>query len=211
MRISRAMCLYHPNSAPARLSACVMDGVTVGHPRCNVDRCLARLVSPRDRFCAKHSDLDNQCAIADCTLPARLGSRTCSTPSHKEYESQRRERGQAFHRLEKRIQTFSAEGARHTTSTSGNIDIIDHPDVASALQALEDSGSQPACDGKSSGPHKMRSSLTRRWTHNEQLVFRCCGVIMSRATFFHAESPSNALVSSQAIVPPLLTVDTFII
>ncbi|KAJ7134925.1 hypothetical protein C8R43DRAFT_1072732 [Mycena crocata] len=37
-------------------------------------------------------------------------------------------------------------------------------------------------------PVKIRGRLSRRWTHNEQLMVRCCGVILSRATFFGSEA-----------------------
>ena len=43
---------------------------------------------------------------------------------------------------------------------------------------------------------KSRTTLTRRWTHNEQLLVRPCGVIVSRATFFEAESLPNDRVST---------------
>ncbi len=42
---------------------------------------------------------------------------------------------------------------------------------------------------------KVKSTLARRWTHNEQLVVKCCGVIISRATFYNSEGMSNVLVS----------------
>ncbi|KZV90926.1 hypothetical protein EXIGLDRAFT_592899, partial [Exidia glandulosa HHB12029] len=33
-----------------------------------------------------------------------------------------------------------------------------------------------------------KTTFQRSWTHNEQLAVRCCGVIISRATFFQAEA-----------------------
>ncbi|KAJ7369119.1 hypothetical protein DFH08DRAFT_678248, partial [Mycena albidolilacea] len=33
----------------------------------------------------------------------------------------------------------------------------------------------------------VKGKLSRTWTHNEQLFVRCCGVIISRATFFGSE------------------------
>ena len=41
---------------------------------------------------------------------------------------------------------------------------------------------------------KVKAAFTRRWTFNEQLMVRPCGVILSRATFYEAESPSNVVV-----------------
>ncbi|KAJ7510345.1 hypothetical protein B0H11DRAFT_1702034, partial [Mycena galericulata] len=34
---------------------------------------------------------------------------------------------------------------------------------------------------------KVRGHISRSWTHNEQLFVRCCGIIISRATFFGSE------------------------
>ncbi|KAJ7918548.1 hypothetical protein B0H13DRAFT_1607201, partial [Mycena leptocephala] len=38
-----------------------------------------------------------------------------------------------------------------------------------------------------SDPSTVKGKLSRSWTHNEQLFVRCCGVIISRATFFGSE------------------------
>lgn len=42
---------------------------------------------------------------------------------------------------------------------------------------------------------KVKGRASRRWTHNEQLFVRCCGVIVSRATFFGAEGVAGHKVS----------------
>ena len=43
---------------------------------------------------------------------------------------------------------------------------------------------------------KLKTTLTRRWTHNEQLLVQPCGVILSRAMFYEAESLPNSWVRS---------------
>ncbi|KAI0714670.1 hypothetical protein C8Q76DRAFT_727675 [Earliella scabrosa] len=185
-----------------RLSASVMDGISVGHTRCNVDHCCNRLKLPRDRFCPAHHALESKCAIPECLNAVRPGARTCSTSSHRSVEDVGRARGQAIFRLKKRLQTTASEaGVASTSSPDGDIDVIDDPDVASELQKeIEDA----ACQGKSSTKSGYKTRLTRRWTHNEQLLFRCCGVITSRATFFEAESPSNAYRFLQGTFPEVL-------
>lgn len=40
----------------------------------------------------------------------------------------------------------------------------------------------------------VKGRTARRWTHNEQLFVRCCGVIVSRATFFGSEGVSGVKV-----------------
>jgi len=47
------------------------------------------------------------------------------------------------------------------------------------------------CDGKSEqGNKKLRAYFGRRRTHNEQIIMRPCGVIVSRATFYGSEAIS---------------------
>lgn len=41
---------------------------------------------------------------------------------------------------------------------------------------------------------QQKTTLQRSWTHNEELAVRCCGVIISRATFFQAEATSAVKV-----------------
>lgn len=43
---------------------------------------------------------------------------------------------------------------------------------------------------------RLKGSFGRRWTHNEQLIVRPCGVVISRATFYASESMSAAKVRS---------------
>ncbi|KAI0713063.1 hypothetical protein C8T65DRAFT_574185, partial [Cerioporus squamosus] len=162
----------NPDAPWQRMNACVMDGVTVGHPRCNVSGCTNRLLSPRDRFCSAHAGKNSICAVEGCELDTVPGRRTCSTPAHREFEDQKREEGQAIFRLKKRLQNRS---------------------VTSAMRGSGDSGS---------GQPKMKGALGRRYTHNEQLMVRCCGVILSRATFFEAESMSNCYRFVVATFPP---------
>jgi hypothetical protein len=52
------------------------------------------------------------------------------------------------------------------------------------------------CDGKpDTGNRQLRAYFGRRRTHNEQLIMRPCGVILSRATFFGSEAVSAVNVS----------------
>ncbi|KAI0708330.1 hypothetical protein C8Q76DRAFT_627155 [Earliella scabrosa] len=155
-----------------RLSAAVMDGVTVGHPRCNVDQCTNRLRSPRDRFCPAHDSRRTLCAIHQCELPVTDGRRTCSTTVHREFEEQRRQEGQAIFRLKRRRAATSKQPKRKGKKA---------PQKPERL--------------------KMKNALGRRYTHCQQLMFRPCGVILARATFYEAESVSNALAFINRVFP----------
>ncbi|TFK78734.1 hypothetical protein K466DRAFT_506824 [Polyporus arcularius HHB13444] len=147
--------------APERLKACVMDGINIGHPRCNVYHCTERLRSPRDRFCPEHSSNANFCAIAGCSEPVTGKMRTCELPAHRDYEVQKREQGKAYYRLKQRLEGRS---------------------LASIIRSA--------------------SALSRKLTHNEQLMVCCCGIVIGRATFYEAESVSNAKRFIYVTFPP---------
>jgi hypothetical protein len=49
------------------------------------------------------------------------------------------------------------------------------------------------------GQPKLKAQFGRRWTHNEQILVRPCGIILVRATFFGAEAVSNVLVSFRLV------------
>ncbi|KAJ7151061.1 hypothetical protein C8R46DRAFT_914205 [Mycena filopes] len=138
-----------------RLSACVTDGVTVGHVCCGIADCQVPLANQRAWFCPAHSDLQFVCIVTGCEHRAGIGWRTCTDPTHRSFEQGRRTKGKAMFVLR-------ARQAR----TSG----------------------EPEPQAPTSNPIKVRGRLSRRWTHNEQLIVRCCGIILSRATFFGSEA-----------------------
>lgn len=224
-----------------RLNACVMDGVNIGHPRCNHDRCTNRLDSPRDRFCPTHGELNGICAIDACENAVGAGFRTCGTPNHRNFETRMREKGRAIFHLKRRLATRAAAALSRGQTAVPDGDPLDDPDVLDVLEdAAEGIGPTPTSAHRAArhGPtpegdtpsrgvpatvldradvadllgserrlhhsqnakkkktraRQIKSTLTRKWTHNEQLLVRPCGIIVSRASFFHAESPSNALV-----------------
>jgi hypothetical protein len=41
----------------------------------------------------------------------------------------------------------------------------------------------------------LKARLSRRWTHNEQLMVRPCGVILARGTMYGSENVSSVAVS----------------
>ncbi len=221
----------HMFGRPERLSACVMDGVTVGHPRCNENLCTNRLRSPRDRFCPEHAAEEEICAVHGCALRAEDSKRTCRTPAHRQHEEDKREKGKAFFRLKKRaddkLQGSLLRGLPDDAAgdsgdvTPGIPDGLDEEvlpsRVATAGKRKCGTKSQAARVENRRNPAKrqattgvarsglgtdevkmsIKASLGRRWTHNEQLMFRPCGVILSRCTFYESESVGNALVRLQ--------------
>ncbi len=139
--------------------------------------------------------------------------RTCRTPEHRQYEEDKREEGKAFFRLKKRIDTrlaasalrgLSDDTARETGEEVLDVeDVLDDEVVPSRVAAATNgrpASNQPtesAARGKGKAKKTtmpIKGSLGRRWTHNEQLMFRPCGVVISRATFYESEGMHNALV-----------------
>ena len=213
-----------------------MDGVCIGHPRCNVELCTQRLQSPRDRFCEAHQSYERLCAIVGCKQPCEDGKRTCRIQSHRSYEEAKEQRGQAIYRLRRRLPREQlstvirslGDGSGESDGQDPHLNVLDVGEVAQELNAEEDSqsgqgdsevtapipsthpttslplvnSSTPPENDPSIAPSAkggrptLKSVLTRRWTHNEQLMVRPCGIVIARATFYEAESVSNAVVSS---------------
>lgn len=56
------------------------------------------------------------------------------------------------------------------------------------------------CDEKSeAGNRTLKAYFGRRRTHNEQLIVRTCGVIISRATLYGSEAVSGVNVSPSSL------------
>jgi hypothetical protein len=77
------------------------------------------------------------------------------------------------------------------SDANGNVKI--HRDINSGSIGLDDS---VPCEATKSdtGNHKFKALFGGSRTHNEQILVRPCGVIVSRATFYNAEAVSNVLV-----------------
>ncbi|PIL28517.1 hypothetical protein GSI_08555 [Ganoderma sinense ZZ0214-1] len=180
-----------------RISACVMDGVCIGHPRCQVYHCTERLRSPRDRHCPTHRALDTVCAIVGCEEPCTDGKRTCSEPDHRSVEEDRQRQGHALFELRRRLEArHMASSIRGLTAEDARMLDDDDTDMDEPPTSSNVAGKEPK-----SRQAKVKTTLTRRWTHNEQLLVRPCGVIVSRCTFFEAESLPNERLFINATFP----------
>ncbi|KAJ6542571.1 hypothetical protein B0H19DRAFT_1170950 [Mycena capillaripes] len=159
------------------ISAGVADGVTLGHPCCNVHDCKVRLNSTQDRFCPRHSHKKLECCIINCTLPARFNHLTCSLTEHLAWETAR-------------DQTVMSQMKRRLRRAG----------VVQANSGAD--GDELAPDANAPPKSTLKGRPSRRWTHNEQLFVRCCGIIVSRATFFGAEGVSGHKDFLKATFPP---------
>lgn len=170
-----------------------MDGITIGHTRCNVHHCTTQLASPRDRFCPLHRDQEGRCAVRSCERPSSGGYRTCDISGHRTYELRRLETGKAFLRLKLRAEGLTAASImRSLGSDEAVMELLDDEEISREVETLIQT--KPSKKNPPEKTETFKTALTRRWTNNEQLIVRPCGIIVSRATFFEAEGLSNALV-----------------
>ncbi|KAF7370162.1 hypothetical protein MSAN_00646600 [Mycena sanguinolenta] len=169
-----------------RMTAGVHDGVTVRHLCCSKHGCKEPLPTQKSFFCLMHQDLLKQCCIVGCENDAQPGFRTCSIASHRNFQLEHNERNSAMFQLHNRLR---ATGLPQVPAAGS---------MASS-PPLEPEGPS---DSQSSTSSNMKGKLTRSWTHNEQLFVRCCGVIISRATFFGSEAITGVKDFLKATFPP---------
>ena len=171
-----------------KVSAVVIDGVTIGRPCCSIHNCHSPLQNNQHLFCPNHARFNLICAIVGCNMPTAPKSRTCLNLDHQATEKTHHERGQARFQLKERMKR-----AR-----------VAHPNDALALAEDEiqtdgesdsDRENNSARDSDNSNlKPKIKARFSRRRTHNEQVVVAPCGVILSRATFFGAEGVGSVIV-----------------
>lgn len=143
----------------------------MGHPCCNEHECKQPLRKVFDEFCPSHQFLGSLCCIDSCSLPREPGFRTCATSKH---------------RLE--------EKRRMSLATSGSY--RRRPGAVSSRRTYQKDSDNTESSGSARRSSKgVRGVFSRRWTHNEQLMVRPCGIIIGRATFYAAESVSGVHVS----------------
>lgn len=140
--------------------------MTVGHPCCGVLNCETTLSNQNDRFCIEHSDWVTICAVSECSDPIITGRMTCQKVEHQAWEDKHLEDNPAIGQLKARL-------LRN--------------------QERKQASKSPSTAKKSKST--IKGQLTRKWTHNEELFVKCCGVIISRKTFFGSESIINVKVS----------------
>ncbi|KAJ7614703.1 hypothetical protein DFH06DRAFT_1013800 [Mycena polygramma] len=176
-----------------QLTAGVHDGVTVRHLACSVHNCTEPLPSQKARFCTTHSHLKDVCYIRGCNSATEAGFRTCTIQSHRAHELASIEKHAAMFQLHNRLQKSGISQVPKAGSSSSDPTTEDSvPDSVPETDTEEPSADSSAVKGKNS----------RSWTHNEQLFVRCCGVIISRVTFFGSEGITGVVAFLKATFPP---------
>ncbi|KAJ6589052.1 hypothetical protein B0H19DRAFT_1058126 [Mycena capillaripes] len=173
-----------------QITAGVHDGVTVWHLACSVHNCTEPLLSQKAQFCSTHAHLKDVCYIQGCVSAVQPGFSTCSLDSHRAHELASIERHAAMFRLHNRLQKSGIPQVGKAGSTSMVEELPTPPSVAEGSSA------------SASGSSAMKGKNSGSWTHNEQLFVRCCGVIISRVTFYGSEGITGVAAFLKATFPP---------
>lgn len=182
------------------VDAGVMDGTTMGHTCCSVDAseagiCRIDLLTPKDRFCPQHSDRKDKCFIKECQLPPEKKDKSlaCSTLAHRKRELELRRR---THKGMRELVSRYLRRPRDAREDGDRVNVVESRPSAAEGSSTD---SYQANVGTLLAAHKVLSTiigrLNRKWTHNEQLFVRPCGVIASRCTFYHVEGLESCNVS----------------
>jgi CxC6 like cysteine cluster associated with KDZ transposases len=172
------------------VSAGVTDGVeTVRHVCCSIHDCTTPLVDQQDRFCPAHMDQQSVCCIHGCMEQIEPGHFTCAIESHRSFETARLAHGagSALYTLRDRLRRAGV----------AQVPVAHLPSLEERSHANSSNTLPPRA-------HEAlpKGRMSRRWTHNEQLFVRCCGVIISRATFFGSEGVTGVKVKVLYLNPP---------
>jgi len=184
---------------PVKIQAAVCDGNTIGHPCCAIHDCKEPLLSHRARFCEKHHEkYYKKCAVLECQINKEDGFRTCNLSSHRSLETAYFSRGKAIYELRRRLQRSSGKVPPNSIISSGtemssSVPEAEEDEDEVIVEGVDDSSQ---CDEKSPhGNRKIKAYFGRRRTHNEQIIMRPCGIIISRATFYGSEAIASVNVS----------------
>jgi len=183
------------------VSVVVMDGITIGHPRCAMDGCKLPLATARDRYCSEHRLHSNICVIQGCEQIVVASKLTCENPVHQAVENLREMRGQSRFQLQERLQR-----ARVAHPIDGIVeerrldDIVDEEVVEEEFLVNGNESVRPAGSAETTNfpqlqvKKRLKAQFGRKRTHNEQVIVAPCGIILARETFYGAEAISSCVV-----------------
>ncbi|KAF6740950.1 hypothetical protein DFP72DRAFT_836362 [Ephemerocybe angulata] len=170
-KCTKCVRIMRDESETRMISAVVMDGVTVGRPRCGEPTCHKGLEKNRDCFCIDHSHLIAKCCVNGCGANARSGKKTCVETDHAEAEAIHDARCKAAWQYAERLKCAAVANPKYGEAVDKEVaDLLEEEDEFEQIKAV----------------------FGRRRTHNEQLLVNPCGVIVARETFYNAETiPSS--------------------
>ncbi|KAH9819249.1 hypothetical protein DFH28DRAFT_1148633 [Melampsora americana] len=151
--------------------------------------CTTPLVRTSDRFCPLHREkLGKRCVAQPCKNNALEGTATCGLQDHVT----------AYTQFKSHITSnFSLTSMLNRPGSNRPSDPTVHQDWNTAeligLEDIqqgneEDRTHEQAREGSDHPPPHI--CLSRKRTHNDQLIVCTCGVVLARETFFHSEGVS---------------------
>lgn len=193
-----------PNTDEAKIMrAVVTDGVTLGYWCCSASEAQLRALDPNstanhcdqylarviDRYCPAHTRLlKNICPAQPCVNKVVAGKPTCSDPEHEAAYLEFKEQNTSLFGLPRRMKRpnthIRLDPSVLISPNTGEVNITDEYLMNSEVQEREH---ESARDGGESQPTK-KPLLSRKRTHNEQLVVSPCGMVLARKTFYKSES-----------------------
>ncbi|KAH9824422.1 hypothetical protein DFH28DRAFT_879391 [Melampsora americana] len=213
------------------IRAIVTDGVTLGFRRCSASEvqrkmvakeidaeegdslhdgpCKRPLLKITDRFCPYHYKyLHNVCQAQPCIKPTIPGTKTCHLESHILADQKFTEQGNSNFQL-------SAMLTRPNSSLPIDPTVYQDP-VTTQFQDYEtikmgnesNRSEENARDGGASKKSK-EPQMSRKRTHNDQVIVAPCGIILARQTMFNAEAVSAVKVLELSSEISLFLLDTF--
>lgn len=165
------------------------DGKTLGFRCCTVHDCKVPLANNRAHFCPVHKNLASQCVVVGCIAERVPGFRTCTETNHRALEITYCKRGKALFQLREKAKRAGFS----VPSDAVEVDLALGDDEEIIVESEQ---SADECGGKAeAGNHKLRAYFGCRRTHNEQIIMRPCGNIVSRAPLHGSEAPSAVNVT----------------
>ncbi|KAF6742941.1 hypothetical protein DFP72DRAFT_829203 [Ephemerocybe angulata] len=176
--------LKKPDGVTYKASAIVCDGITIGHPCCNVPNCMIPLADcKKDRFCKNHTSRNSVCAVDICEQPVQPGFKTCGEASHRE--------------LDNKQKILSAPPDEETLE-----------ELVANDMAPDEGVEEGMCAQKKT---RIKGSFGRNQTSTEMIMARPCGIIVARATSYFSESvPQTVKMLEQVFNVPGSMPDYFI-
>lgn len=151
-------------------------------------------------FCPIHSFLEQVCAVSGCNNPSDVaqGFRTCALPAHRDPELDSKVQSKANFQLRSTLQSSTPSNAAPTDDNDSPelLDVPLVPDFDKGSQAYQPLTSNTRSHPPGKSERVKFNALVRQRTHNEQLLVRPCGVILSRATFGGSEGVMSVKVSN---------------
>lgn len=202
------------------MRAAVTDGITLGYWCCSVSEtqlrafdpdttsnyCEERLNKVTDRYCPTHSAMLNHiCPAQPCVAKVEPGQPTCANPEHQAAYRDFKERNTSLFGLPRRMKRpgshIRLDPSVMISADTGEVNITKEDLMNSEV---DERAHESARDGGESKPTK-KILLSRRRTHNEQLMVSPCGMILGRKTFFQSESVTKVKVSTYDFVNCIMT------